>query len=503
MESIEQRYASKVLGKLECLDRVVVTGTLCSVCYAEGMTSFLYDRGTRIFDYSGVVEPLRDSIRENAEQLAKKNGIEIFFVRRQGYRKEAHVQRVLDRRGNAPGLVCILSAMESCSCFKPWYDKKARKTYLKHSTGKCLHYYFYFMDPDFGLCYVRVPTWAPFRLQVYLNGHGWLSKQLEKNGIEHGMEDNAMVSCSNWKRAQQIADNFPVKKFHRRLEGWAQQYCPVQETFDTSYHWSLMQVEFATDLVFAKPSDLEPLYRNLTGLAIHAIKADNVAKFLGKKGIHGNFTGEVDSRLQTRIEGTCIKHSLDGKAGVKMYDKFGHILRLETTVNDVTLFKDYREVEHRDGSRSMKYAPMRKSIYSLPSLISLMRASNGRYQSFLSALEDSTVGLKAVHRVAEPAREKGRSLGGFNLLREPDHEFFLAIARGEFHIQGFTNKRLRSHLAKGLSSSRVSRLIKRLRTHGLVKKVGKTYKYYFTALGRKVVATALKLRELVVIPGLA
>ena len=165
-------------GVLGCWDRMLIFGTLPKICYAAGMTSYLYERQIRIFDYPKFAEPFRNELRENAERLAAENGIEIEFVRKRNVRKEDRVQEILTRRGDHPGLVCILSAMEPCLTYKPWHNKGTGKTYLRSDDGKCLHYYFYFIDDELGLCYVRVPTWLPCRLQIYFNGHNWLAARL-------------------------------------------------------------------------------------------------------------------------------------------------------------------------------------------------------------------------------------------------------------------------------------------------------------------------------------
>jgi hypothetical protein len=86
------------------------------------------------------------------------------------------VKELLDKRGGNTGLVRIFSAMEPCSTYKPWHNKQTGKTYLVPDDGKCLHYYFYFVDEELGLCHVRVPTWLPCRLQIYFNGHNWLAQ---------------------------------------------------------------------------------------------------------------------------------------------------------------------------------------------------------------------------------------------------------------------------------------------------------------------------------------
>jgi hypothetical protein len=135
------------------------------------MTGYLYAQHIRIFDYPRFAEPFRDEIRENAEKIAADNRLEIEFVRSHDIRKEKLIEAIIEKRGRHPGMVHILSAMEACPTYKPWHDKKSGATYLKPDQTRCLHYYFYFIDEELGLCYVRVPTYCPFRLQIYFNGH--------------------------------------------------------------------------------------------------------------------------------------------------------------------------------------------------------------------------------------------------------------------------------------------------------------------------------------------
>jgi len=501
MADLTERYSDRIRGVLSCFDRVVITGMIPQIGYAGAMTGELMRRGIRIFDYTQFAEPLRDEVRSNAERLASENGLEIDFIRRRNFRKDERIEKILQKRGCHPGLVHIFSAMEPCPSFRPWHDKKSGKTFLKSRDAKCLHYYFYFVDERLGLCYMRVPTWAPFRLQFYCNGHNVLAARLREEGIDFTLAGNVFLKIESFSRAQELADDWNVGALHRRLDRLARAYCPVIEQFHSGYHWSLMQVEYATDLLFKYQADLEPLYEVLSRTAIHAVKVDNVATFLGRK-LDERFKGEAGNNFQTRIEGTCIRHRMD-KASIKMYDKLGIVLRIETTANDVTFFKHYRKVEHRDGSSSMKVAPMKKSIYSLPVLRELMSAANRRYLEFLSDLEDPSAGVKNVLKISKRIRDRAkRSHRGFNLFEGPDLDLFEAIVAGEFMISGFQNRHLRV-MMPGKNSGQISRQLKRLRLHGLIKKIGNTYKYYLTKLGRKVVTTALKLRQLYVIPALA
>ena len=137
---------------------------------------------------------------------------------------------------------------------------------------------------------------------------------------------------------------------------------------------------------------------------------------------------------------------------------------------------------------------MRNTIYSLPALRELLEAANRHYLEFLSAIEDPRAGREKLDKLSQTVEQEGRRYSGFNLFDPGDETLLRPIVRGEFNISGLQNKTLRRHLP-GLSSSQTSRLLKRLRTHGLVKKIGPTYKYYVTAFGKEVVATAVKLRE--------
>jgi hypothetical protein len=285
-------------------------------------------------------------------------------------------------------------------------------------------------------------------------------------------------------------------RLHKRLDGFARTYCPVIRHFG-SFHWSLMQLEYATDLVFRRQTDLQPIYEDLVRTAIHAVKPEHVATFLGRK-LTGAFEGELGNDFHTRIEGTCIKHHMR-EASIKMYDKHGSILRIETTANDVSFFKHYRKVEHRDGPASMAVAPVKKSIYSLVDLLTLMADSNRRYLEFLSAIDDPTAPLHDLDKLSRPVREGDRTYRGFNLFHGDDLDLFHALLQGQFNISGFTNRQLRAVLPTK-TGRQLSVLLKRLHKHGLLKKVRRTYKYYLTALGKRITAAALKLREMTVIP---
>jgi hypothetical protein len=497
--SLTERYDSKIVGVLSCFDRVVVQGTLPSVCYPQGMERYLSMRNIRFIDYPRFAEPFREQIRENAVRLAREAQCEIEFVRKSSFRKESRIAEVLAVRGSHPGLVHVLSAMEGCISYQYRFDKGRQRNCLKYDSGKCLHYYFYFIDAELGLCYVRVPTWCPFRLQLYYNGHNHLATRLASARVSYRMVDNAFVEVGDIVEAQRLADEVDVARLHAKFDRYAALCCPAAAALGQHYHWSLMQVEYSTDLIFRSQADLKPMYESITRTAVHAVKADNIATFLSRR-INGQSKDEIGNDYSIRIEGTRIKHHM-GPASIKMYDKRSIVLRIETTINDVSFFSHHRKVEQRDGTSVFKLAPLKKSIYSLLDLKELMSAANRRYLEFISALDDTSPATKALRKVCEPAEQNGRRYRGVNFFSSEDERLLTALVRGEFNITGLRNRDLQP-LLPDKKPSWISRCLKRLRVHGLIKSIGHRYKYYLTELGRRVVVAGLKLREGVVVPSL-
>jgi hypothetical protein len=498
-QSLTERYDERIAGVLSCYDRMVITGTVPVICYAEGMTRFLYASGIRIFDYPAFAMKLRDHVRDNAAKLASKAGVAIEHIAKSHIRKEDVVARVLAQRGGHPGLVHVVSAMEACDSYRPWHDKPSGKNYLRPDSGKCLHYYFYFMDADLGLIYLRVPTWSPFRLQFYCNGHNWLARQMTKQGIGYTMADNSFIRIDDWQRAQELADTLSPDLLHRILDGYAAQCCPVCDVFGQSYHWSLMQVEYATDLAFRSTTTLGPLYEQLVRQSVLSVKAEQVASFLGRQ-ITSQLAQEVGSQFSTRIEGTCIKHRL-GKSSIKMYDKCGIVLRIETTTNDVSFFKHHRKVEHRDGPPTRELAAVKKSIYSLIDLREILLGCNRRYLAHLSALDDFAAGVRALDRLTKPRKLEEKTVKGINFFEPGDSALLHALQNPKVNIAGVRRADLLPDLQM-FSPNRLSRQLRRLLDLGVIKRVTGTYRYYLTKAGRAATAAAERLTEATIIPAL-
>lgn len=494
------RYGEEVIGSLRCFDRVIVHGTLVDVAHPAALVVAMKAAGFRPCDLTRFAEPIKRQVRDDVVRLAREHGAKVEFVSRKNFRQEDRVAEILKTRGSQPGLVHVFAVKETANVFDTRRTRADGYAKVIVRRGACVHYYLYWIHPQLGLIHVRVPTWLPLRLQVYFNGHSWLARQLDQAGIGYRMTDNALSECADWAQAQRLADSLDPRGLHAQLDALVRQCCPATERFKSGYHWCLTQVEYSHDLVFKDAAIMDQLFEALARQALLVIKAEDVARFLGKRVLH-HFETPLNSHFGRRHAGLRLKHSL-GPASVKLYNKSGGILRLEMTTYDVSFFRHYRQVVHRDGKREQALAAMKKSIYSLRDLAELMQAGVQRYELWLVNLVEHTAAQLDIARLGRPEHDaQGRSYRGFNPFSESDAQALQTVLRGEYALGGLTARRLRGVLADW-SRGQVGRLLKRLRLHGLLRKIGRTYTYYITPLGQRVITAVLHLKEQVFLPHL-
>jgi len=178
---------------------------------------------------------------------------------------------------------------------------------------KCLFLYYYFMDRDFGLIHVKLQTWFPLQIQVYVNGHEWLARKLKENGIRYRKHENAFLWIEDMARAQAFSDRFASLEWPRILNPYARKVNPLMEDLLESlpYYWVTAQSEYSTDILFKSASHLSELYPRLLSHSTLCFGAKEVMSFLGKK-IRSQFEGEVVTDVSDlsfkRIAGSRIKH---------------------------------------------------------------------------------------------------------------------------------------------------------------------------------------------------
>jgi len=228
-------------------------------------------------------------------------------------------------------------------------------------------------------------------------------------------------------------------------------------------------------------------------------------RFLGRKttaqGLHGKFEGEVVTDLKRRVEGTRIKHRLNAN-WIKMYDKQGSVLRVETVINNTRDMKVYRSKEgDEDGAKS--WQRLRKGVADIQRRAEISQAANERYVERLATVDDSRSLAELAESVCEPVTWQGKRARGLNPLAKEDARLLEAVNRGEFAINGFRNRDLRGLLyskpknqrEERRQSAAITRKLRLLRAHGLIHKVPKTHRYQLSPHGADVINALLTARH--------
>ena len=510
MKSFLQRFGSLVSGVLHGFDRLRFRGSKRLLCHPGGFFNFLWQVQVPLQDYKSYAKDTTVTLCKAIETEAKGAGLYRYLNNGWESKEEAALHQAA-RDNRRQGLIAVLGCVEPCQIVQVRGNKETKKLEPRIESGKCMHYYHYYLDADYGLRYTRLQSWFPFTMHVGLNGRDWLAQQMTKAGLAYHQKDNSFTWVQDWEAAQCLLDQQLRTAWTPLLDRWANGSHPVLEKLlaqPVPSYWSVQEGEYATDIAFRNPEDLQRLYPQLVHFATELLQSTDVLRFMGYRVTKSgrprlDFADEVVTTIKELVEGTCVKHRV-GQNLLKMYDKFGQVLRLENLIINVRDFKVYRRREG-DQSGPMEYLRLRKGVADMQRRAELGRKINERYAEALATVEDKTPLGELVQDLGKPTKWKGRSVRALNPLAPADVELLEAINRGEFMLNGFRNRDLRALLFADAPPStpkedkkqaaKVTRLLRLLRAHGVIAKVPKTHRYQVSAEGRRRVTALLAARH--------
>jgi len=497
MKSFISRHAEKIIGVLKGFDRIVFRGHLRPLSHVGGFLSFLWHNGVLLKEFKPFAQDTTCRLKEASLKEAETRNRPIEYLESSRTDKENKAREILKGNPVDSGLICVFKVIEPCVTYEVHRSRERKKLELRRKLGKCQHFYHYYLDPYFGFMNARIQTWFPFTIQICINGRHWLANQLDRAGIKYWQEDNCFPWVRDVKQAQRLMDRFLKIAWPRRLDRLAKELNPAHpkifHLLPMHYYWSVHQSEWATDIMFEDDKALAQIYPALTRHAISALSSPDVMRFLGRK-VPALYQGEVVSDYKDRPEGVRVKHRV-GVNSIKGYDKEGSILRIETTMNNPSDFKVFRQKEG-DENGPCEWRPLRKGVADIHRRAKVSDASNNRYLDALAAVDNETPLQEIFRTVGRRTTLKGRPVRALKLWNEEEVALLKAIGAGEFVINGFRNGNIVQKLycqatdpkERKRRSAQMSRKLRILRAHGVIKKVNNTYRYQVTEKGRILIA---------------
>jgi hypothetical protein len=506
VEQFLSKHANSVIGTLSGFDRLVFRGTLRQLAHHSGMMGYLWAVQVLLKDFAAHAETLTRRLKDASESLARQTGRPIRYLRSGGINKETIAREIARTDGIEQGLICILTAVEPCLSYELTRDRDAKRLRLEPRHRKCLYLYHYQIHPVFGFMHARIQTWFPFSIQICINGREWLARSMDAAGLGYIKRENCFTALEDPARAQQLLSRQVEAAWPELLNGVALSLNPLHETMfqplALEYYWSTHQSEWATDILFRDAGTLAGLYPKLIHHGLTTFFSPDIMRFLGRNippegTLPPRLKAEVVSDVKRRPEGVRIKHRL-GRNAIKMYDKQGNILRVETTIDDAAAFKTFRRPEGKPEAAPAWHG-MRKGIADLHRRTEVSQAANVRYLKAMASVDDTTSLGELTARLCRPANHNGHRVRAMNPGAPGDAALLEAVSRGEFTLNGFRNRDLRGLLFPAGAASEteqrrqaaaVSRKLVLLRAHHLIRKVGRTHRYHLTDKGR-IAVTAL------------
>jgi hypothetical protein len=516
MNTFLQRHRSSVIGVLSGFDRVRLRATARILANTDGLGGVLKYVGVLLKDFKQFAMDMSEQIKLASKQLAESLQRPLHYLGNPSISKEETARRIADEDKISEGLICVLSAVEPCWSFHVRRDRESKKLVLESAMRKCLHLYHYFQHPRLGFMHARLQSWLPFNVHVCLNGREWLARQMDQAEIAYRQRDNCFTWIQDVARAQELFDDQLQVNWAEMLNPVLHEvhphHCSIFPSFPLDYYWSADESEWATDVMFKSAAQLAGVYPNLIGHAMANLRGRDVMRFLGRAtpicaGEYGTFKGELVTDLKQRPEGIRIKHRVNQNS-IKMYDKQGSVLRVETTINNTREFKVYRTC---DGQRETttrpapkaKWRPMRKGVSDIHRRAQVCQAANERYLQAMADVADTTPLRNLSQPLCRRVKLAGRWIRGLNPLSEADANLLEKVGQGEFILNGFRNRNLRALLFPATTDKQqlrrqagaVTRIIRMLRAHGPIRKVPKTHRYIVTERGRTTITALLSARQ--------
>lgn len=506
--SVTDVLSQHVTLEVEAIDRMYLNVYQPKLQYDQGVVSFFRWHRGATFASSVLMEPISRAFVAEMERFAKRNHVPLITFTKQ-QRKDDVAHEYLAKFTQAEGVLFIGKAQEKTPALfmemrrtEKRRDPATGQTYpwMVKSTALVNHFYVYFVDEDFGPCFLKFCTKQtalggfPYNAKLCLNGHEYLQRQLAQEKIPFEPLDNAILSCANPPRMQPIADELSAEKIDALLRKWLDRlphpFSATDRAAGYVYDVSILQAEFARTQVLDQPLTGRVFFEQVIRENLDLGRPDQVPLIFDRR-----VTKRTPGRFRTRVLTAGVTPSLHvdyKRSRIQQYHQEGRALRTETTINDTRDFD------------------VGKRLVNLPALRQIGFAANRRLLDVPRLSHDCFLGEAAFRQVNDPIEVSGQRASALRFGDPTVMALFAAWLVFRLLPRGCSNRDLRDHWApllgkssQSITAGQMTYQLRRLRLHGLIRRQRGTHRYELTDTGWKVSLYCTRLYDRALRPGLS
>ena len=366
-QTIGELLEGKTTLTMESIDRLYLNAYQPMLQTGGGVSVFFKKhRGAKVAS-TQLMAPMSHDFVKEIQRFGKRNDIDtVHFKKKED--KDKVTQAYLKEFDATEGVLYIGIAQEKFLSYRV-YKQFNRETggsfpWLSRAEVMCNQYYFYVFDEDFGPLFIKFSSYFPFTGRINLNGHEYVKRQLEKEGIAYESLDNGILSCSDPQRLQEICDGLDEDKIEAVVRKWFARlphpFTPEDRAAGFRYELSILQAEFARTQVFEKPLHGRHLFEELIRENIDLGRPEKVGLTFKRR-----ITKRTPSVFRTRVltQGVIPTLHVSYKfSKIKQYFKLDHALRTETTINNTRDFGIGRKLQNLPALRAIGFAANRRLL---------------------------------------------------------------------------------------------------------------------------------------------
>ncbi len=479
--------------ELRSIDRLYLNGYVARLQYGAGLVSFLSQHRGHPIASPALLGQITGRFVAEVQAFAKRQAIPLFHFER----KESKDDCAKYWRAQRPvrdAVVFIGVAQEKAYAFSA-RRLPGRRAVFEFARNKSVlpnYYYFYLDDAEWGEAFLKVCSYAPWGLKIYLNGHEWLKRQLAKEGISYQALDNGFLSCAHPERLQALADALGPEQIQAFLSKWLGRL-PMPLSADDQiagydYQMSIWQMEVSLTQIMDRPLAGRQFFEEVIRDNLDLGRPDRVQLIFPRKIIR-----TTPGSFRTRVLREGVQPSLHVSYkhfDLKQYYKEGRGLRTEGTFHSPEDFG------------------VNKGVKNLPYLKELGHQINRRLLEVERVSQNCGLSAESIQRVVQPTiGADGQRAPGLKFGDPRVMALMAALSLFDGLIDGFRSRDLRHKVAtlRGVSwdeytTGQMGYDLRRLVRKGIICRARGSQRYYLTPYGWKLARLYARLEARVFRP---